>query len=83
MMLIDLILAAILVIIITAIICQIVDGAYTESALIGIIILIFAVQILDTIQIVNTSPIISLAISACGISFLGVFLAMAVHKIDH
>ena len=81
-MLIDLILAAILVIIITAIICMVVDGAYTESALIGIIILIIAIQKLDTIQLVNTSPLISLAISAFVISILGIFSSMVIHSLS-
>ena len=81
-MLIDLILAAIFVIIITAVICQVIDGAYTESTLIGILILIFAVQKLDTIQVVNTSPIISLAISAFVISVLGIFSSMAIHSLS-
>ena len=81
-MLIDLILAAILVIIITAIICMVVDGAYTESALIGIIILIIAIQKLDSIQLVNTSPLISLAISAFVISVLGIFSSMVIHSLS-
>ncbi len=81
-MLIDLILAAIFVIVITALICQVIDGAYTESVLMGIIILIFAVQLLDTIQIVPVSPIISLAISAFLISVLGIFSSMIVHSIS-
>lgn len=83
MIFIELILGAILVIIITIIICMIVDAATIESALIGIIILIIAVQKLDTIRLVNTSPIISLAISAFVISVIGIFLSAFVHKITH
>lgn len=81
-MLIDLILAGTFIIIITALICSVFDGAYTESVLIAIIILMFAVQGLDTIQFVNISPIISLAISAFLISIIGVFSSMAIHKIS-
>lgn len=83
MILIDLIIAAVFVIIITAIICMIVDGATTESVLIGLIILIVAVQKLDTIRLVDTSPIISIAVSAFVISIIGVFLSRAIHKITH
>jgi len=82
-MLIDLIIAAIFIIIITAVICQVVDGAYAESVFIGIIILIIVIYEFDTIRIVNTSPIFSLAISALLISAVGTLLSMVVHRTAH
>ncbi len=83
MIFIELIIGAILVIILTALICMVVDGATIESALIGILILIIAVQKLDTLRLVDTSPIISLAITAFVISVIGIFLSAAVHKLTH
>lgn len=81
-MFIDLILAMIFVIIITAIICFFVDGAYKESVLIGILILLIVTKTVSTIQFIDTSPILSLIISAVVISFVGVLFSVAIHEID-
>lgn len=80
MMLIDLILAVIFIIIITALICMACDGAVTESALIGIVILLLTFLKIDTIQVVNTTPIISIIISALIISMVAILASMFIHK---
>jgi len=82
MILIDLIIAGLFVLLITTFICMVFDASYTESVLIGVLILIIAVQKIDTLRIVDTSPIMSLIISAAAISVVGVFLSVVVHQID-
>lgn len=83
MILIELMVAFVLVVVITIFICELVGEPYVESSLIGIIILIIATQKLETLRLVDTSPIISLTISAFMISVIGIFLSTAIHKITH
>lgn len=81
MILIDLIIGTILIIIITLILCEIFGASYIEASLIGLVFLIIAVSKLDTIRLVNTSPILSIAISAFVISVISICASIFLHNL--